>query len=175
LALTKMKRAFIAAYCDDPKLGQAEAARKAGCSVKRAKVTAYEWMRDPEVKLEIQRQLNSKIGRVENQVGKRELTPESVIQDLDDISEMCKLAGAGAWQAATLVKIAELKGKYLKMFTERVEFAIDEKLIARLEAGRKLSGLSQLTDGSATVIDGDAQVDDSPAESANGPKRDTVQ
>jgi hypothetical protein len=134
MGLTKMQRGFIAAYCEDPKIGQAEAARKAGCSLKRAKQTAYEWMRDPEVKREIDRQLAGKVDRVEIVARAEKLTPERVIQDLEGIEEMCRLAGPGAWQASTLVKIAELKGKYLKMFTDRIEFDIDEKLIARLEA-----------------------------------------
>ena len=150
MALTKRKRAFIAAYCDDPKLGQAEAARVAGCGT-RAKITASEWMRDPEVKREIDRQLANKLQVIESDVSaKRDLSPETVIQDLDDIAEMCKEAGAGAWQAATLVKVAELKGKYLKMFTDRVEFDVSDKLIARLEAGRRNAGLGQL---SAPTID----------------------
>lgn len=145
LALTKMARAFIAAFCEDPACGKAEAARKAGYSAKRARVTASELMRNPEVKGEIdrrlERQLSEKVAGIETKSQSQELTPEVVIHDLDEVSEMCKLAGAGAWQAATLVKIAELKGKYLKMWTERVEFGVDEKLIALLEAGRKRAGL----------------------------------
>lgn len=137
MSLTKMKRAFIAAYCEDPKLGQAEAARSAGCSVKRAKVTAYEWMRDPEVKREIDRQLAQKVDRIDVRAKNGELTAETVIEELNNIAEMCRTAGAGAWQTAGLLKVAELKGKYLKMWTERIEFGVDEKLIALLEAGRK--------------------------------------
>ena len=171
MSLTKKKRAFIAAYCDDPALGQADAARKAGCG-ERAKITASEWMRDSEVKMEIQRRLANKLGRVEGEItAKRELTPESVIQDLDAIAEMCHTAGAGAWQAATLVKIAELKGKYLKMFTERIEFGVDEKLIARLEAGRKRAGLA-LSDGKA--IEG-STTQDSEAEECEQPKKESIQ
>jgi phage terminase small subunit len=142
LGLTKMQRVFISAFCEDPKIGQAEAARKAGCSLKRAKQTAYEWMRDPEVKREIDRQLALRTeGRVEIVTKGEKLMPEDVIQELDDIEETCKLAGPGAWQVATRVKVAELKGKYLKMWTEKIEFGLDEKLIARLEAGRKNAGL----------------------------------
>ena len=147
MALSKMARAFIAAYCADPTCGKAEAARKAGYSAKRARVTASELMRNLEVKGEIERrlerQVSDKVTRIETNSETQKLTPEVVIRDLDEVSEMCKLAGAGAWQAATLVKIAELKGKYLKMWTERVEFGLDEKLIAMLEAGRKRAGLNQ--------------------------------
>jgi hypothetical protein len=132
-----MKRAFIAAYCEDPKLGQADAARRAGASVKRAKITSYEWMRDPEVKREIDRQLAQKVDRINVRAQNGELTAETVIEELNAIAEMCRTAGAGAWQSAGLLKVAELKGKYLKMWTERIEFGVDEKLIALLEAGRK--------------------------------------
>src|SRR5437899_865478 len=116
-----MQRAFISAYCEDPKIGQADAARKAGCSLKRAKQTAYEWMHDPEVKREIDRQLALKTeGRIEVLSARNgKLTPEDVIRELDQIEETCKTAGPGAWQVATRVKVAELKGKYLKMWTER--------------------------------------------------------
>jgi phage terminase small subunit len=144
LGITKKKRAFIAAYFECPKLTQAEVARKAGYSIKRAKQAAYELMRDPDVKREIDRQLANKVDRVEVVAKAEKLTPERVIKDLEEIEEMCKLAGPGAWQASTLVKIAELKGKYLKMWTERIEVGVDEKLIARLEAGRRNAGLKVL-------------------------------
>jgi Terminase small subunit len=141
LGLTKRKREFIAIYCGNPKIGQAEAARKAGYSVSRAKQAGYDLMRDPDVKREIDRQLANKIDRVEVVAKQEKLTPERVIKDLEEIEEMCKLAGPGAWQASTLVKVVELKGKYLKMWTDRIELDIDEKLIARLESGRKKAAL----------------------------------
>jgi hypothetical protein len=169
MALTKMKRAFIAAYCNDPKLGQTEAARKAGCK-NRAKITACEWMRDPEVKREIDRQIANKFGAVEGEiVGKKELTADTVIQDLNDIADICKTAGAGAWQAATLVKIAELKGRYLKMFTDRVEFDVSDKLIARLEAGRRNAGLRQLPE--SIVEEEPAEIEECEAEE----KKESIQ
>jgi len=144
MGLTKMQRAFIATYCENPKVGQAEAARQAGCSLKRAKQTAYERMRDPEVKREIDRQLALKVDRVEIVAKAEKLTPERVIQDLEEIEEMCRLAGPGAWQASTLVKIAELKGKYLKMWTEKVEVGPTEALMELLLEGRKRAGLPAL-------------------------------
>lgn len=148
MGLTKRKRAFIAAYCGDPKLGQADAARQAGYSIGRAKQAAYELMRDPDVKREIDRQLALKIDRVEILAKPEKLTPERVIHDLEEIEEMCKMAGPGAWQASTLVKIAELKGKYLKMWTEKVEVGPTEALMELLLEGRKRAGLPALTEGS---------------------------
>lgn len=142
MGLTKRKREFIQVYCNDPKVGQTEAARKAGYAVSRAKQAGYELMRDPDVKREIDRQLALKTeGRIEVIAKSEKLTPERVIQDLGEIEEMCKLAGPGAWQASTLVKVAELKGRFLKMWVDRVEVGVDEKLIQRLEAGRRNAGL----------------------------------
>ncbi|MGC2474938.1 MAG: terminase small subunit [Candidatus Sulfotelmatobacter sp.] len=170
--LTKKKRAFIANYCEDPKCNQAEAARKAGCSLKRAKQTAYEFMRDPEVKREIDRQLAIKVDRVEVLVKTEKLTAERVINDLEDIEEMCKVAGPGAWQASTLVKIAELKGKYLKMWTDRLELDVDEKLIARLEAGRRNAGLNVPQLPTPTI---EPAAEEKTEAEIIDPKKDTIQ
>lgn len=125
-------------YCANPQSGKAEAAFKAGYSKNRAAIRACELMKNPEVQREIERHLNGKVKSVEA----RPLTPETVIQDLDDIANMCKSAGAGAWQAATLVKVAELKGKYLKMFTDRVEVGPSDKLMELLLEGRKRAALA---------------------------------
>ena len=141
MGLTKRKREFIRVYCENPKLSQTEVAAKAGYSVKRAKQAGYELMQDPDVNREIQRQLANKYDRVEVLAKKEKLTPEQVIQDLEAIEEMCKTAGPGAWQAATLVKVAELKGKYLKMWTEKVEVGPTEQLMELLLEGRKRAGL----------------------------------
>jgi len=128
--------AFVHEMVTVPGITQKQAAINAGCSVKRAAVTSCEWMRDPNIKREIDRQLAAKLGAIEKKAS-AELTPATVIEDLDDIAEMCKQAGPGAWQAATLVKVAELKGKYLKMFTDRVEVGLDDVLIQKLMEGRK--------------------------------------
>jgi hypothetical protein len=88
-----------------------------------------------------------KVDRVEVIAKSEKLTPERVIQDLEQIEEMCKMAGPGAWQASTLVKIAELKGKYLKMWTDRVEVGPTEALMELLLEGRKRAGLPALTQG----------------------------
>ena len=39
------------------------------------------------------------------------------------------------------MKVVELKGKYLKMWTEKVEFGLDDALIQKLQEGRKRAGL----------------------------------
>jgi phage terminase small subunit len=141
LALTKKQRAFIVAYCEDPKLGQADAARKAGFSVKRAKITAHELMRNPDVKREIDRQLANKFQVIETKAKTGEVTRESLCQECDEVIEQCTAAGAGAWQMQSRLKAIELKAKLHGLMTEKVEFGLDEKLMELLEAGRKRAGL----------------------------------
>jgi hypothetical protein len=92
----------------------------------------------------LDRQIAAKLGQVEV-LASDKLTPERVLQDLDDIAEMCKTAGAGAWQAGTLVKVAELKGKYLKMWTEKVEVGPTDALMELLLEGRRRAGLTAAT------------------------------
>jgi hypothetical protein len=151
MALTKKQQAFVAAYCDDPRLSQAEAARKAGFSIARAKITGHELMRNPEVKREIDRQLAGKLERIETQVKTGEVTRESLCGQLDAIVEECTSAGAGAWQMQNRVKAIELKAKLYGLLTEKVELGLDEKLIELLEAGRKRAGLVPIAP--ATVIE----------------------
>lgn len=145
MGLTKRKRAFISAYCGDPKIGQAEAARKAGCSFQRAKQTAYDWMRDPEVKREIDRQLalrvDRKLDRIETQAKNPEVNRESLCQQCDELIEECRVNGAGAWQMQTRLKAIELKAKLFGLLTEKVELGLDDKLVELLESGRKRAGI----------------------------------
>ena len=160
MGLTKLKRAFIKEFVDDPACGQAEAARRAGFSAKRAKITACELMKDPAVKMEIDRRLANKLGQVEEKAAgpKQPLTPEVVIQDLEAIAEMCRHAGPGAWQAATLVKVAELKGKYLKMWTEKVEVGPTDELMQLLLEGRKRAAMTLPAAPTATPEGGEGSV-----------------
>ena len=148
MALTKKQQLFVMEYCADPNTGKAEAARKAGFSKSRAHKTACDLMKNPEVQREIERHLNSKVKSAEA----KPLTPETVIQDLDAIADMCRTAGAGAWQAATLVKVAELKGKYLKMFTDRVEVGPNDKLMELLLEGRRRAALAAPVVVTAEII-----------------------
>lgn len=141
----------------------------------RAKITASEWWNNPEIKREIDRQLANKypaerhaatkLGRLEDGLNKLGWTPEAWQQDHDDLVEMCRLAGPGAWQASTLTKLLELKGKYLKLLTDKVEFDLSDKLIARLEAGRRNAGLQAPQLPTATL----------EAEFVDEPKKEPIQ
>jgi phage terminase small subunit len=157
MSLTEKQQAFVREDAADPTISKAEAVRRAGYAAGRAKITASELSKDPEIQAEIERRLK-KIA-IATRVP---LSAESVLIDLDDIDETCKRAGAGAWQVATRVKIAELKGKYLKMFTDRVEVGVDDALIEKLLEGRKRAGID-----SPKVIDAQPVLE-LPAENENG-------
>ena len=136
MALTKRRQLFVREYVADPKAGQAQAAIRAGFSEGRAKETACELMKDPQVKAAIEAKLNKRFEKIE-------LTTNLVIGELDEIRDAAIEAGAGAWQSAARLKVAELKGKYLGMFKDKVEIGLDEELIRRLEQGRKRAFLPQ--------------------------------
>src|SRR6267143_6049713 len=89
-------------------------------------------MKDPEIKAAIERKL-------EKRFEKLEITANHVLAELDGIRDAAIEAGSGAWQSATRVKVAELKGRYLGMFKDKVKIGLDEELIKRLEQGRKRS------------------------------------
>lgn len=130
MALTKRRQLFVQEYVADPKAGQAKAAIRAGFSERRAKETACELMKDPEIKAAIQR-------KMEKRFEKLEITANHVLAELDEIRDAAIDAGSGAWQSATRVKVAELKGRYLGMFKDKLEIGLDEELIKRLQEGRK--------------------------------------
>ena len=136
MGLTKNRQLFVREYVADPKAGQAQAAIRAGFSERRAKETACELMKDPQVKAAIEQKLNKKFEKLE-------LTTNLVIAELDEIRDAAVDAGAGAWQSAARLKVAELKGKYLGMFKDKLEIGLDEELIKRLEQGRKRAFLPE--------------------------------
>jgi len=147
MGLTKLQRAFIDRFCEDPKCGKAEAARRAGYSPKRAEITAIELMKHPEVLREIERRVNKKVERVE-------VTDETVADGLLDVIEECMAAGPGAWQMTARLRALELLGKWKKMFTDRVEHGIDDALIEKLLEGRKRAGALRPEELKAEIVRG---------------------
>jgi len=129
-------------YCENPTIQKAEAARRAGYSIKRAKSAAYELWRNPDIKLEIERQLGNKQGRIETQATSKEVSRESLCQQCDEVIEQCTGAGPGAWQMQSRLKAIELKAKLYGLLSEKVELGLDDKLIELLESGRRRSGLT---------------------------------
>jgi hypothetical protein len=134
VALTKKMQLFVKEYCADPSCGKAQAARKAGYSSARAQIRACELMKNPEVQREIERQMMKRMERIE-------VTQDSVLRELSEIIEAAKAAGAGAWQMTARLKAVEMQGRFLKMFTDRVEVGPNDALMELLLEGRKRAGL----------------------------------
>jgi phage terminase small subunit len=148
MGLTKKKQRFIQVYFEDPSLNQSEIARKAGYSVKRAKVTGHELMRDPEILREIDRikaaQMSAATGAIEVKAKTGEVSRESLSHECDEVIEQCTTAGAGAWQTQGRLKAIELKAKLNGLLTDKVEVGLNDKLMEILEGARKRSGLTAL-------------------------------
>jgi hypothetical protein len=135
MALTKRRQLFVTEYLANPKQPAAWAAVRAGFSQKRARETASELLKDPEIKAAMEHQLMKRLEKIE-------ITERTVLLDILGARERCIEAGSGAWQTAGRLKCDELLGKYLKMWVEKVEIGIDDALMERLVAGRKRAGLT---------------------------------
>src|SRR5579872_842170 len=98
MGLTKMQMAFVHEFVTNPSISQKQAAINAGCSVKRASATSSEWMRDPNIKREIDRRLTARVGAIEKKASSGKVTKESLTQELEEIIEACTEVGAGSWQ-----------------------------------------------------------------------------
>jgi phage terminase small subunit len=144
LALTKRRQLFVSEHLANPKQPAAWAAVKAGFSEKRARETASELLKDPEIKAAIEHKLTAKLENVE-------VDQKLVLTGLLRTIERCIEAGSGAWQTAGILKAYELLGRHLKMFTERVELDFSEGIMEALAAGRKRAGLLQPAKGKGTT------------------------
>ena len=65
------------------------------------------------------------------------MTPKIFVPSRNAIIEAAKEAGAGAWQMTARLKAVELQGKFLKMWTEKIELGLDDKIIERLQQSRR--------------------------------------
>lgn len=139
MALTKRQQLFVMEYVKDPACGKAEAARKAGFSKPRAEITACELMKNPEVQREIERQMTKRLEKFEVT---KQVTQESVLRELQAIVEAATAAGAGSWQLNSRLKAVELQGKFLKMWTEKLEVGPNDALMELLLEGRKRAGIA---------------------------------
>lgn len=112
------------------------AAVRAGYSQKRSKETASELLKNPGIKAAIEQKLTSKFEKVE-------VSEKFVLTGLLRTIERCVEVGPGAWQTAGILKAYELLGRHLKMFTEKVEIDLSDRIMDALKAGRKRAGLPE--------------------------------
>ena len=135
MALTRRRQLFVAELLANPRKPAAWAAVRAGFSEKRAKETASELLKDPEVKAAIEQKLTSKLEKVE-------VNEKLVLTGLLRTIERCIEAGSGAWQTAGILKAYELLGRHLKMFSDKLEVDLGTEIMEALAAGRKRAGLA---------------------------------
>ena len=139
MGLTKKRQLFVAEFLANPGKPAAWAAVRAGFSEKRAKETASELLKDPEIQEAIERKMVSKFETI---AVDQKLVRAELLRHID----RCKAAGSGSWQSSGILKCLELLGRELKMWTEKVEVGFDEELIKLLEAGRKRAALPTAED-----------------------------
>ena len=150
--MTLKESGFIEAYCSFDKKTRGngvESARQAGYAGtnKVLKVTACRLLKREHLAAEIDK-INAKA------VKKADLSVEKVLRDLEDTRE--KAVAVGNYGAA--VRCSELAGKYLKMFTDRVEHVSTLESVTTAELVTLLQeiaeqgnvDLSQLLEGNAT-------------------------
>lgn len=166
--MTDQQRAFIREYLVD--LNGAQAAIRAGYSTERARKTAYELLRHPAIREEVQKAMDERaeevgitaervlrevasiafddIGnylefRTNEESGIVELAiKDSETIDTKNISEI-SLSKEGTFKFKLYCKdrALELLGKHLKLFSDRVEHDVSDALATRLaEARKRLDG-----------------------------------
>ncbi len=136
MALTDKQRRFVDEYLID--LNATQAAIRSGYAVKRADAMGYENLRKPEIAAELRIRMKDREQRTE-------VTQDYVIKTIRETIERCRqahpvldrkgeqvfvregdgenaeLVPAFTFDAGAVLKGAELLGKHLKMFTEKVE------------------------------------------------------
>ena len=137
MALRKLQCAFVREFVADPRGNATQAAIRAGYGVKRAKITACELMKNPEIREQIERKTTQQLENLAD----KPITRQTVLTYIVETIERASSAGAGAWQSAAILKGAELLGRSLGMFTDKLEVGLDAKLMERIEAARKRVGL----------------------------------
>src|SRR5215472_16914745 len=128
MSLTLQQQRFVLEYLADPKRNATQAAIRAGYNPNRAKVTASEFLADPKIQAAIDDQLTKHLRSLN-------VDAEMVISGIVETIEKAKAAGQGAWQSQTILRGYELLGRYLGIFTDKVDIKADEELIERLHRG----------------------------------------
>ena len=75
MALRKMQQAFVNEYVADPRGNATQAAIRAGYASARAKITACELMKNPEIQQAIERKTSQQLEKLTNRPITRESRP----------------------------------------------------------------------------------------------------
>jgi len=128
--LTPRQRRFVAEYVVD--LNAAAAARRAGYSARSAKETAYDLLRRPAVQAAIAREQARLRERTE-------VTQEYVIAAIRETLERCRQEES--YDARAVLRAAELLGRHLGMWVERVHHTGSVATVAQDLSDEELAAL----------------------------------
>ena len=129
MPLTTRKELFVRALLSDPKRCTTAAVIAAGYSEKRAKITARELMNDPEVQMALH---EKQIAALEGS----NVDPTYVIMGIRDTVERCRGMGK-AFNPVSTLKGFELLGRYLKLWTDKLELNDTGDLADRIRTSWK--------------------------------------
>jgi phage terminase small subunit len=123
MALNPKQQRFVDEYLVD--LNATQAAIRSGYSKKTAYSIGDELLKKPEVAARVQAAMDKRAERTE-------ITADYVLTTIRETIERCQGVGL-SYQPNAVLKGAELLGKHLKMFTDKVELAGPVKLILSRE------------------------------------------
>lgn len=129
MSLTTMQELFVRALLSDPKRNATAAAVAAGYSPRRATKTARELLNDPEVQLALH---EKEIAALEG----ANVDSSYVIMGIRDTVERCRGLGK-AFNPVSALKGFELLGRYLKLWTDKLELNEVGDLADRIRAAWK--------------------------------------
>jgi len=138
MSLTPRQRAFAEKFVANGCNGEL-AAISAGYSKARARQATHECLKNEEVQALIERRQTPVLAKLDN----ANVDDAFVLNGICALITRIETYGLGSWQSASLLKCYELLGRYRKLFTERVELSVDDKIIERLEAARRLAAAAQ--------------------------------
>jgi phage terminase small subunit len=129
MSLTTMQELFVRALLSDPMRNATTAAIRAGYSEKRARTTARELLANPEVQLAIHEKETAAFQAAD-------VDAAYVIMGIRDTVDRCRGMGK-AFNPVSALKGFDLLGRYLKLWTDRLELNDVGDLAERIRAAWK--------------------------------------